>query len=295
MRATILSTVVVPAALMLVMLGLGLALAPRDFSRVFNRPRTVALGLFCQLFLLPALGCGVALLFGLEPALALGLIVLALCPGGVLSNALCNLVRADLALSVSLTAMTSLVTPITLPVFYRLAAARWVTEPAELALPVAGTAGRLLLISVLPIVVGMAIRGRLPTWARRAERPVQVLSVVLFLVVISGIVAQNLDVLGEGIRKVGLAALTLNLSAQLLGLSAARTLRLRGAEATTIAIEVGIQNAATATFVCVTLLDSTRMAISAAVYAALMLPSAFLLGLARRKRVAEGARPTVLA
>ena len=111
-------TFVVPAALMVLMLALGLSLEWPDFVRTFKSRRVVAVGLAAQMLLLPVLGVLVARLAGLPPALALGLVVLTLCPGGALSNTICSLVRADLALSVSLTALSSLVAPFSIPLFY---------------------------------------------------------------------------------------------------------------------------------------------------------------------------------
>lgn len=279
MRETALISVFVPVALMILMLGLGLSLEVRDLVRVARAPRSLALGLFAQLLLLPILGLGVALGSGLATPLALGFVILALCPGGALSNVICHFLRADLPLSVSLTALSSLITPFSIPVLYSWAARLFRVGDSVLALPIAPTMGRLVAVSILPIVLGMLLRRRLGERIRRVEAPIRVLSVVLFVAVIAGIVMQNSEALRQGLASLGTTALVLNLSAMGMGVGLARAARLPFREMITIGTEVGMQNAATATFVTATLLGDSTMALPAAVYALIMLPSAFLLGM----------------
>lgn len=288
MQSTAFAELLVPVALATVMLGLGMSLVPGDFARISRNPTAIGVGLVCQLLLLPAIGFGIAMVFDLSATLAIGLVVVSLCPGGVLSNAICHLVRGDLALSVGLTAAASLVTPFTIPLLYTLAAAYWSTAGTTLDLPVAETIVQLLGISVLPIVLGMTLRAKRPKLVRFAEQPVRVLSILLFVAVIGGVIAQNLTVLGTGIRGVGGATLALNLAALCLGAASGRVFGLPSAQSTTIAIEVGMQNAATATFVTATLLGDSTMSLPAAVYALFMVPSALALGFARmRSRMAK--------
>lgn len=292
MRDTALLSIVVPAALMTLMLGLGLTLDVGDFARVFRTPRFIAVGLGAQLLLLPILGVGIALVSGLEAPLALGLVVLALCPGGALSNAICNFVRADLALSVSLTALASLVTPFSIPLLYAGAAGFWVGPERAFELPLAPTMTRLVAVSIVPIAVGMVVRRGLGSRAERVETPVRFVSIALFLVVVAAIVVQNLDSLGTGLQSLGATALALNLSAMAMGAGLARLARSSGRVAVTIGIEVGMQNVATATFVTVTLLGDSTMALVPAVYALVMLPSAVVFGLVARSRIdSDAAEP----
>jgi len=282
MRDTVLSSVFVPAALAVLMLGVGLGLELGDFRRVARSPRAMLLGLIAQLLLLPALGTAVALLTGLAAPMALGLVLLTLCPGGALSNAICQIARADVALSVSLTALASLVTPLSLPLLYRWAGGLWPTTAQALSLPIGTTTARLVGISIAPVAIGMLVRRSLGERAQRSERPVRVVSTLLLVVVIGCIVAQDFEALQVGLKTVGASVLLLNLAAVTTGLLVGWLGRASKAATVAIGIEVGMQNVATATFVSMTLLGSATMALTAAVYAFAMLPSALLLAVAGR-------------
>ena len=287
MRDTAFASILVPLALTTLMLGLGVTLELRDFRRVVQRPRLVALGLSAQLLLLPTLGTGIAVLSGLPEPFALGLVILTLCPGGALSNTLCHLVRADVALSVTLTAIASLATPFTLPLLYGWAAGFWTGAEPGLSLPIGATMARLIGVSIVPIVLGMVLRRGLGASAQSSEAPVRIVSAALFLAVVSGIVVQNRDALLAGLGSVGITVLALNVTAVAIGVLLARLGHASRASTVAIGIEVGMQNAATATFVSMTLLGDATMALVAAVYALVMLPSAVLLGMVGRRGVHE--------
>lgn len=280
MSQTALSAALVPAALMLLMFGLGLSLEVADFRRVLDCPRALAAGLGGQLLLLPVLGILVARSSGLDETFAIGIVVLSLCPGGALSNVLSSLVRADVALSVTLTACSSLVTPFSIPLLYAWSSRLWALADPTLKLPVAPTIVRLVAVTIVPIAVGMAVRGRYRRTTARLERPVRILSVILFLAVVVVIVAQNAGALQAGIRSLGAPVLALNLGATAMGLLVAALTRLPTAATVTLGIEVGMQNIATATFVTATLLGDATMALVPAIYAFVMLPMAIGLGLA---------------
>ncbi len=290
MNETGLAAALVPAALVVLMLGLGLALQVSDFGRVLEAPRALAVGLAGQLLLLPALGVLAVQLSGLEPRLAAGVVVLALSPGGVLSNVICSLVRADVALSVSLTAISSLVTPFSIPLLCGWMADAWSLGRLRGQLPLVPTMARLVAVSILPIVAGMAVRRRLGTNAAIAEKSVRLLSTVLFLVVIAVIVAQSLDALRAGFRTLGPTVIGLNLAATAAGAGLARAARLPASAAVTVAIEVGLQNAATGTFVAVALMGDDTMALPSAVYALVALPVAAGMGLLGRRWIVMPAR-----
>lgn len=279
MEQTVLTAFVVPAALFTIMIGLGLSLNIDDFRRVMHSRKALTLGLIGQMVMLPILGYVLVVAFGLNPVFGLGLMVLALSPGGALSNAITFLARADLALSVTLTAIASLISPFTIPFIYGWVVSSLTGEPGTLTLPIGKTMFQLLMISVVPIGFGMAVRMKFPTLAERAIKPVRVLSVAFFLIVIGGVIRQNWDVFPIGFSTIGPAALTLNLGSLALGFLGAKLARLEVKEAITIGIEVGMQNAATATFVTATLLGDITMAISPAIYATVMVPSALIFGI----------------
>lgn len=284
MTQTHLVTALVPAALMLIMLALGLSLEVDDFRRVMRTPSSLVGGVTGQLLLLPALGVAVARYSGLEATFAIGIVVLALSPGGALSNAVSAFARADLALSVSLTAVSSLVVPFSLPILYAWATRLWAPAVPALALPVLPTILRLTSVTVVPVAVGMAIRVRFRPTAVRLERTARVLSAVLFFAIVLVIVVENADALRAGLRTLGGPLLVLGAGSTGIGLLMAVLARLPTAGAVTLGIEVGMQNIATATFVTATLLGDSTMALAPAAYAFVMLPLAGTLALVGRGR-----------
>ena len=154
MQSNLLTTVLLPLALAIVMLGMGLGLMPADFRRVTRQPKAVAVGLICQMVLLPLLGVLLAVLIPMQPAIAVGLIILAACPGGPSSNLMTYLARGDVALSVTLTAMSSLLTVFTIPVIANLALQHFMGQQSAIALPVGSTMLQIFLITLLPIAIG---------------------------------------------------------------------------------------------------------------------------------------------
>ena len=279
MEATVLTTVVLPIALAVIMLGMGLSLVVDDFRRVLRHPKAFAVGAFCQLVLLPALGFGVASALGLDPLLAVGLVILALCPGGTTSNMYAYLAKGDVALSISLTAVASLIAPFTIPIFATIAMDSFLGEAQSLALPIPKTIITLLVITVIPVGIGMVIRNKAEAFAKRAEKPVKILSIVFLAAVIAGIVKQNWDALPDFFAQAGLAALVLNLATMALGFGAAVLFRLNREQSITIGLEVGIQNGTTALLVTATLLENSTMSIPPAVYSIIMFVTGALFAL----------------
>lgn len=276
------AAVAVPLALVLIMLALGLSLELADFRRVLKTPAALAAGLVGQLLLLPVLGVLVARFSGLEATFALGIVVLSLCPGGALSNALSAFARADLALSVSLTAASSVLTPLFLPVVYGRAVQLWMPGAPALALPFLQTFLSLVSVTIVPIAVGMAIRSRAPRATAGVEKTARLLATVLFLAIVVGIVVQNAGALREGLRSLGLPLGVLGVGATSMGLLTAAVARLTRAQTVTLGIEVGMQNIATATFVTATLLGDVTMALAPAVYAFVMLTATGVLAVFSR-------------
>ena len=194
--------------------------------------------------------------------------------------------KGDLALSVSLTALTSLLIPFTLPFIYSFAASGISGGSGSISLPIGRTILQLLMITVVPILIGMSIRYRFKGFAQRAGKPVKIISVVFFLMVIFGVIKQNWEVFPLGFNSIGLAAIALNIGSLLIGFSLGRLVRLSLKQIVTIMIEVGMQNAATATFVTATLLGDVTMSIAPAIYATIMVPTALLTGFLFSRRIA---------
>ncbi|MEM9070491.1 MAG: bile acid:sodium symporter family protein [Myxococcota bacterium] len=278
MEDSILTKVVLPLALFIVMLGLGLSLTGADFRRAGKKPLPVIVGLVCQLALLPVMGFLVAEIFGLTGALAVGLVILSLCPGGVTSNMISYLARGDLALSITLTAISSVATPFTVPWLANLAFAHFGVDATEIALPIPKTMITLLAITIVPVGIGMFVRSKRESFAKRAERPVRILSTLFLALIIAGVVRQNWDELGGFFVQVGWAAFALNIGCMTLGTGLAFLLRLKRPQAITIGVEVGIQNGTTAIFITGTLLATPAMTIPPAVYSLIMFGTGAVFG-----------------
>ena len=191
MQTSLMTQWLLPLALFVIMLGVGMTLRVDDFRRVFRAPAAVLAGLFGQLLLLPVLGLLLVTLMQLPPLLAVGLMVLTFAPGGATSNMLTLLSRGDTALSVSLTAVSSLITPFTLPLLTLLTLSYWQGETVLPAFPVQASILKLMLVTLLPVLLGMLICARSPDFSHKIRLTVKVMSLVFMVAVVTGIVLSN--------------------------------------------------------------------------------------------------------
>jgi len=288
MPSSLLTTVLLPLALAVVMLGMGLALVPDDFRRIGRDPKAVAVGTLSQMVLLPLIGALLVAVLPMPPAIAVGVMVLAICPAGPSSNLLTYLARGDVALSVSLTALNSLLTVVTIPVLSNLALRLFMGSETVIRLPIGTTMLRILLITLVPTAIGMAFRHERPALALRLEGLVSRLAAALLVGIILVLLVQEGDRLPGFLAKAGLAVVLLNGLGSLTGWWAARLAGLPVRQAITLAIEVGIQNCALALAITAGLLNNPEMAVPAAVYGLWMNIAGFaVVGLARRGRWGE--------
>ncbi|GAA4743408.1 bile acid:sodium symporter family protein [Actinomycetospora chibensis] len=278
-----LTTVGLPAALAVVMLGLGLSLTLGDFARVARRPVAVVAALVTQLVVLPVICFGLVIAAGLDPLLAVGTMLLAASPGGTTANLFSHLFRGDVALNITLTAVNSVIAVITLPVVVNLSLAyfRPVVE-VGLGLDLSKTA-QVFAVVLVPVVIGMLIRRASPTFADRADRPVRILSAVVLVVVIVGALLGERENLGEYLAAIGLVAVAFCLISLTLGYLVPRLLRVGHPQAMASAFEVGIHNSTLAIAVAVSVLQTERLAVPAAVYGVLMFPLAVGAGVLLRR------------
>ncbi len=232
------------------------------------------------MLLLPLVGLGVVHLVKMDqPALAVGLMVLTFCPGGTTSNMLTYLAGGDVALSISLTAIVSLVSPFTIPLLTAAAMNHLMGEAQRIEVPIVKTIIVLLVITVIPVAIGMAINHKWPDAAKRAERPVKVLSMVFLLAIIAALIKKHSAELPTFFAQTGSAALLLNVITMTLGFGIARLAGLGHKQQVTIGMEVGIQNGTTALMVTGTLLGNETMAIAPAIYSLIMFATGGLYGL----------------
>lgn len=282
-----------PVALMIIMAGMGLTLTAADFRRVFVFPRAMLVGTAAQILLIPLLAFALIELFGPSPAIAVGLVIIAACPGGAVSNVFTFLARANLALSIVLTVTASLITIFTIPFFTNLALDLYANVGGETSvhLPVLDTIIRLAVIVVVPVAFGMFVRARFAEAAAWGERFVNVFGLTVLGAIIVVLVFQTRNQILTLLAQAGPSVVALNLGGIALGFLSGHLGGISRRDAMTIAIEVGIKNGTIGLMVSLTLLDNAEMAIPSAVYGVLMFTAGGLLAAyGRRIQTAESQR-----
>ena len=269
MPADFLKTVLLPLGLVFIMFGMGLGLTAADFKRVILYPKAKLIGITAQLFVLPVLAFGIATVFRLPGDLAAGLMLIAACPGGPTSNVISHLSRGDTPLSVTLTAVSSVVTVFSIPLVMKLSMTHFMGGQAVIQLPFLKTFIQLIAVTLLPIIIGMAIHAKFPKFSQRMARPVNLFSILFLAVIIIAAVLREKD-LGTQIALAGPAVAALNLCGMAIGFGLALWFGLPRAQRVTISIEVGIQNATLALAIALGMLDSPRLAIPSVVYGLFM-------------------------
>jgi len=268
--ADLLYTIAIPVALATVMLGMGLSLTLEDLKRVVIYPKAVGTGLLGQLILLPLLAFVLAAMFAPNPAIAAGAIMLAACPGGVTSNAYTFAARADVALSVTLTAIESIITVFTIPLFAYLALTFYFDQATAPAVPAGGMIRQLAIITAIPISCGMVFRAFQPALAARLVEMLRAVTIyVLVFLIVMAAVASWEDVV-ENFVEAGFLVLALNLLSMAMGYGLAKVADLPVKQQITLVYEVGVQNISLALLVTLTLLENPLLAITSLLYAVVM-------------------------
>lgn len=267
--------IVLPLALAFIMMSLGLGLTAADFSRVVARPRDFLVGAFSQVVLLPLTAFLLVTLWPLAPELAVGVMIIAAAPGGVTSNLLTRFAGGDTALSVSLTAVISLVSIVTVPVIVVLAMARF-GGAAAADLSITGTALKMFAIVAVPVAIGMALRRVFPDFAKRAEPVARRISGILFVLVLAGAIAENSDNVITYFAEAGLVTLVLNIVMMAIAFVVALLAGVRRPQRIALSLECGLQNGTLAIAVVATLGLASSYAIPAATYSLLMFATAIL-------------------
>jgi bile acid:Na+ symporter, BASS family len=291
MQESILTTLVLPVALALIMLGLGLSLKSDDFLRIFKYPKAVTIGLIGQLVILPVIALAIVKIIPMPPAIAVGLIILALCPCGASSNMITYLAGGDVALAVTLTVFSSIITIFTIPLFASLAVNSFLGTNAVVSLPIGMTMGQIFLITVIPIALGMYIQHQFPEIARRLEKVTNKLAVGFLVLIIILLVAKEWDRLPGFIVQAGTGVMLLNILGMAAGYAISKLLNLNIAQQICIAIEVGIQNGTLAIAITAGILKDAEMAIPAAIYSLFMYFTGFAIIFYSKNLAARGASP----
>lgn len=277
MQESVLSNVVLPLAIIIIMVALGMNLTIADFKRVATQPRQVAIGLLCQLILLPLLGFAVAGAFSLAPVYAISIVLLAASPGGATSNLIVHAADGDRALSVTLTAISNMLAWFTIPFLLGIAYTTYGSGALDIDFPVASTMIQVAVLTIIPVIVGMAIRSWKPAFAERTKRFSRIFATVFLFLVILALIIQNWDVIVNDGPRFAPAFITLNVAALAVGFIVARLAGINAVQTGTIAIETGIQNSTVAITVALTILNNNEMAIVPGLYAIWMYVSGFAL------------------
>ena len=264
------ASIVLAIAIMIIMMGMGLTLTLADFRRVAQNPKPVLVGLTNQIVLLPLIGLGLVYLFQPPTFIAVGMILLAACPGGTSSNLVTLLARGDLALSVSMTAINSLITIFTIPFWVGYAYSSYLAEAAQMASPTADIFKTLIVVLAIPLSIGMLIKNRAPQFAQRMERPVRIASSVFLATVILGLLAREFELFQQYVGATLGIVVALNVLTMSLGYWGAKLFGLNATQGLTIAIESGIQNGTLTISLAVITLGQPDFAIVAAIYSLVM-------------------------
>jgi BASS family bile acid:Na+ symporter len=279
MQSSALTTVFLPLALAIIMLGLGLSLTIDDFKRVLVYPKAVLVGLGCQMLLLPCACLGVAHAFSLPPELAVGLMLLAASPGGATANLYSHLAKGDVALNITLTAVNSVLSLVTLPFIVNFSLVHFIGEGKVIPLQF-GKILQVFAIVLIPVAIGMTIHAKKKPLAERLGKPVKILSAVFLLLVIVATVLKERAHLVDHFQKVGLAALAFNLASMAVGYFVPLLARLPNRQAIAIGMEIGIHNGTLAIAIASSelLLNNSTMAIPPAIYSLIMFFTAAAFG-----------------
>ena len=259
--------VFLPSSLAIIMLGMGMSLTIRDFTRVFRQPKAIIIGLINQIIILPLVAFILAILFHLDTTMAVGLIILASCPGGPTSNIIAQVCNGNLALSVTLTAVGSFTSVVSTQVITSLALTYFHTHTETvIELPVLDTMMQVMMITILPICIGMMIHAYKEDFTLRMIKPMKIVSTIIFLLIFIGIVVTNFSTIGQALQKVGIVTLILNLSIIGSGFLLAKIFNLGIKNAISIGVDGGVQNATLGIVVATSILNNIEMAVPTAAY-----------------------------
>ena len=263
----IIGQILLPISLAIIMFGMGLSLVSGDFTRLFTYPKAVLVGLCNQLLFLPLIGFVIVVLFGLNPSMAIGVMIISICPGGPTSNLITQVSRGNIGLSVTLTALASLMTVFTIPILLSKFIAYFSGDTdVVIQIPILETMLQILVITVIPVSIGMMIRKRREAFALRMEKPMRTASTVLFVIIFLIIIIANKDNLIQAMKEVGLPTLLLNLSTMGLGYLSAKLFGITGKSQISITIESGIQNGTLAFVIATTMLNNLEMGLPTGAY-----------------------------
>jgi BASS family bile acid:Na+ symporter len=280
-------------ALALIMFGLGLSLTPADFKRLLGHPKAVVLALVLQAAVLPAICYGLILAFGVPPVFAVGLMLLAASPGGVSANLFSHLFGGNVAMNISLTAINTLLSIVSLPLIANFAIDAF-SDSGQVVPMQTGKVIEVIGIVLIPVAIGMLVKARAPGFAARMDKPMKIFSMVVLALLAVIAFAKEWNALVSSFATVGLAVIAFNVLSLGLGYYVPRLTGMDKPDAVAIGYEIGIHNSTLAIFVAVSVLGDFQLMVPAAIYSVSMyvFATAFgLLVLGRERKGAPAAAP----
>lgn len=287
METSILTSVLLPLAIAIIMIGLGLSLTIDDFKRVVIYPKAVIIGLVCQMLILPAICFFIAIGFNLSPELAVGLMLLSAAPGGATANLYSHLAKGDVALNVSLTAVNSVLALFTLPFIVNFAIAYFMQTDQVVPMQIKKVI-EVCMIVLVPVAIGMLVRSKSPSLALKLDKPVKIASVIfLALIIILAVLKEKAHII-QYFQEVGLASLVFNLLSMGIGYFVPQLFNLGKKQAIAIGMEIGIHNGTLAIYIALSVIGNSAMSIPPAIYSLIMFVTAALFGywVSRGKNIA---------
>ena len=263
-------TIILAISLTIIMFGMGLSLVKNDFIRLFQKPKAIVVGLINQIILLPIIAYVLISIFNVGTDIAIGLMILAACPGGPTSNLITYLAKGDAGLSISLTTLNSLITIFTIPFVVDFALNQFLDVDEMVQIDKLQTVIQIFAIVIIPVSLGMLLKNFKPEFADKMNKPVKIASGAVLFLVILGLVIKKKEELIPYLQQAGWTSLALNICTMLVGLATAKLAKLNLAQSITISIESGIQNGTMAIAIAAGILMNDNYAIAPAVYSLIM-------------------------
>ena len=269
-------TKIAPLSLALIMLALGMGLTVQDFTRVVKQPKDFLVGLVCQLIFLPIIAFALVFILDTPVELAVGLMIIAAAPGGVTSNILTKFANGDVALSISLTAIISLLSIITVPfiIFKSIDLLNASASTNEISMT--GISIKMFLVVTLPVILGMIIRRFANNFVSSNEKTIQTISLILFLIVLFGAIIQERANILPYMMKAGTITFLLNIIMMLIGFYVAKIFATGIKQRKCISLECGLQNGTLAIFVATQIFNDVAYIIPAAIYSLIMFATSLI-------------------
>ncbi len=277
MESNYLTIVLLPLAIGIIMMGLGLSLTINDFKRVAIYPKAVIVGLVCQMLILPIVCFLIVKGFALSPELAVGLMLLSAVPGGPTANIYSHLAKGDVALNVTLTAVNSVLALITLPFIVNFAIGYFMQSEQVVTMQFSKVIEVCAMV-LIPVSIGMLMRSKFPTLTLKLHKPVKIMSASFLALIIIMVVMKEQQTLAIYFKEVGVAAFVFNVLSMGIGYFIPRMLRIEKKQAIAIGMEIGIHNGTLAIYIAFNVIGNSTMSIPPAIYSLIMFFTAAVFG-----------------